>query len=352
LLSLSQLSGCGFLSSVWSDVAEKGETAWNDIVTWSQSIWANTGFYTDIIVKSLVNTVFALVDGNALLDGSLTFLSSIILGLAIGSAFKSVSKDASLTAAKVSPSMTSIIKSLIKNRQLISDGKLTDQIENAMIDATLYQSGKAGQNASDPATDTSNSDIAKACKSLPSDYNSVFYKVDADGNPLSKAGLFKMGGNGYLALKDPENNRYRSYFYDKNGNSVEKLPITKGLVQYGNLASAEVRLSTPLQSSRQHNFSALDETLKTMLANQNSAVSSSIYNYFTSQGKSTASLTLSDLQQMRSTAGLALTWHESDDGYSGLLVPTPVHSALSNMQGVAITKAKESCNIPVSYFLA
>jgi hypothetical protein len=316
------------------------------------AICANSGFYTDIIVKSLVNTVFALVDDNTILDGSLTFLSSIILGLAIGSAFKSVSEKAGLKAAKLSPSMTSVIKSLVKNRQLISDGKLTDQIENAMIDATLYQSSKAGQNASDPSTDASNRDIAKACKSLPSDYNSAFYKVDAEGNPLSKAGLFKMGGNGYLALKDPENNSYRTYFHDKNGNSVDKLPIAKGLIQYDNLASAEIKLSTPLASSRQHNFSALDETLKSMLANQNSSISSSIYNYFTSQGKSTSSLTMSDLQQMRSVTGLALTWHESDDGYTGLLVPTPIHSVLSNMQGVAITKAKESCNVPVSYFLA
>jgi hypothetical protein len=195
----------------------------------------------------------------------------------------------------------------------------------------------------------------KAIRQLPSDHHKYLIKVDAAGKRLTKVDLLKNGGNGFLTYKkEVVNNPYKLIFKDRLGNPLDKLPIKNGNVDFTNISYLKLRLSDGrfLDLNRDKNFANFDLQLRELVRNHDDSVPQLIYDYLKGNDINFEFVTTQEIEEMRMIKNLYLTWHEVEDGVSGMLVPGVVHRSISHAGGISVIKFMITNRIPLDLLYA
>ncbi len=290
-----------------------------------------------IITKKIRKTSLKFMKEKVL--SSFSLVSCLALAIHLSSTICTIYKGLLNCVSKVSPTISNKISTAIKNKTLTITNNLEDSTNESTETVVAEQTADSVEQASTDS-DTVSFMTQKSIQSLPSEENSYFAITNENGDSISKAELLKNDGNGYLTLKNfSSGNKYASSFINQKGETLNRISIKNGSVQFQEINSISVSTSSwkSLIGSRTDNIKILDDSLKNMIINDSSKVSSDVRDYFTNKGVAFENLSYSDFDDMR--RDLNKTWHECEDRTTGLLIDNTIHNAISHIDGYSLIKA-------------
>lgn len=298
------------------------------------------------LIAAMTNMSYCFLDGGSFLDSAISFVSGFAVAMVLASAMTALINGVKKLATKVAPKLTKKISNFIYSHQITVGGKSMQTTPETMTNSVNRGASDSASNMSVDSRKTVFNTKA-AVKHLPGPKNEYFAIADNNGNIISKAELLNNNGNGYLVLKNEKAvEKYGALFVDRYGNSLTRVPIRNGYVQFQNFNSVIVNVGSDkvLVANRSQNFKMFDDCLKETLIKYPDSITPDVMNYFRNLGVDFDNLTYSDFKTMRSI--LNKTWHEGENRATGILIDTTLHHAISHMGGYSLAKAIVAYSFP------
>lgn len=291
------------------------------------------GVISDSLIAGLTASAFSFIDGKTVLDSLFSFVPAFFLSVVIGTIFKGV--VAGIKA--LSPKWLAKASTFIDEHQLVlGDGSFARigtfneaiharQILNYRIKNVL-SFGMYGKTIK-----------GQELRTLLSDDNVSFVKVDDNGNVLTKEAMKNSDSlDCKIKLRDNAPEDVKALFSKNGFNPGDTVATLKnGALQLSNPV-CNFSLPTGIvgaSPTRYRTFKACYEELAEKWSSDPSLIPESINSYFQINGIDTSSLTAGQIHDMMSAVGL--TFHEVD-GNLIQLVSTAIHSYVRHMGGFAV----------------
>lgn len=164
---------------------------------------------------------------------------------------------------------------------------------------------------------------------LTDDAGNMVYNTEKDAlkfGGVTKDAFAANGGNGYVVSRANPNIR---------------IPVKNGFPQFDEFAKGIVRLDSKITANRDINFDSFNKNLADKWSIDNSLIPDEYLSWLkTQKGFNPNAIKPTDISKVLDH--FELTWHEVEDGFTGLLVPRAIHSVkfggVPHLGGVSATQ--------------